>query len=51
MKQHRAFLVALIVICTTVLMAVLVLRKDLSEVRIRAGNTEVAVFTACESVK
>lgn len=51
MKQHKALILALIVICTTVLMVVLVLRKDLCEVHIRAGNTEVAVFTACESVK
>lgn len=51
MKQHMARIVALIVICTTVVMAVLVLRKDLCEVRIRTGDTEVAVFTACESVK
>ncbi|ADU71637.1 MAG: Hok/Gef family protein [Pantoea sp.] len=51
MKQHMARIVALIVICTAVVMAVLVLRKDLCEVRIRTGDTEVAVFTACESVK
>ncbi|EDT6432404.1 type I toxin-antitoxin system Hok family toxin [Salmonella enterica subsp. enterica] len=49
MKQHKAMLIALIVICITVVMAVLVTRKDLCEVRIRTGQTEVAVFTAYES--
>ncbi|EOC9629701.1 Hok/Gef family protein [Enterobacter ludwigii] len=51
MKQQKAILIALIVICITVVMAVLVTRKDLCEVRIRTGKTEVAVFTAYESVK
>ncbi|EEF5904692.1 Hok/Gef family protein [Salmonella enterica] len=46
MKQQKAMLIALIVICITVVMAVLVTRKDLCEVRIRTGQTEVAVFTA-----
>ncbi|EAM4563151.1 type I toxin-antitoxin system Hok family toxin [Salmonella enterica] len=49
MKQQKAMLIALIVICITVVMAVLVTRKDLCEVRIRIGQTEVAVFTAYES--
>ncbi|EAO8631486.1 type I toxin-antitoxin system Hok family toxin [Salmonella enterica] len=49
MKQQKAVLIALIVICITVVMAVLVTRKDLCEVRIRTGQTEVAVFTAYES--
>lgn len=49
MKQQNAMLIALIVICITVVMAVLVTRKDLCEVRIRTGQTEVAVFTAYES--
>ncbi|ECY6288085.1 type I toxin-antitoxin system Hok family toxin [Salmonella enterica subsp. enterica serovar Kottbus] len=49
MKQQKAILIALIVICITVVMAVLVTRKDLCEVRIRTGQTEVAVFTAYES--
>ncbi|EBG6922929.1 type I toxin-antitoxin system Hok family toxin [Salmonella enterica subsp. enterica] len=49
MKQQKAMLIALIVICITVVMAVLVARKDLCEVRIRTGQTEVAVFTAYES--
>ncbi|EAQ5935408.1 type I toxin-antitoxin system Hok family toxin [Salmonella enterica] len=49
MKQQKAMLIALIVICITVVMAVLVTRKDLCEVRIRTGQTEIAVFTAYES--
>lgn len=49
MKQQKAMLIALSVICITVVMAVLVTRKDLCEVRIRTGQTEVAVFTAYES--
>ncbi|EAA8720148.1 type I toxin-antitoxin system hok family toxin [Salmonella enterica] len=48
MKQQKAMVIALIVICITVVMAVLVTRKDLCEVRIRTGQTEVAVFTAYE---
>ncbi|EAO5075214.1 type I toxin-antitoxin system Hok family toxin [Salmonella enterica] len=48
MKQQKAMLIALIVICITVVVAVLVTRKDLCEVRIRTGQTEVAVFTAYE---
>ncbi|ECA5249392.1 type I toxin-antitoxin system Hok family toxin [Salmonella enterica subsp. enterica serovar Lomalinda] len=48
-KSTAAMLIALIVICITVVMAVLVTRKDLCEVRIRTGQTEVAVFTAYES--
>ncbi|EFO0321749.1 type I toxin-antitoxin system hok family toxin [Escherichia albertii] len=52
MKQHKAMIVALIVICITCITAVvaaLVTRKDLCEVHIRTGQTEVAVFTAYES--
>ena len=48
MKQQKAMLVALIVICITVVVTALVTRKDLCEVRIRIGQTEVAVFTAYE---
>ncbi|EFO0751963.1 type I toxin-antitoxin system hok family toxin [Escherichia coli] len=50
MKQQKAMLIALIVICLTVIVIVtaLVTRKDLCEVRIRTGKTEVAVFTAYE---
>ena len=51
MKQQKAILIALIVICITAIMAVLVSRKDLCEVRFRTGHTEVAVFTAYETVK
>ncbi|PNF10519.1 protein hokC [Enterobacter cancerogenus] len=51
MKQQKAIIVALIVICITVIFAVLVTRKDLCEVRLRTGKMEVAVFTAYESVK
>ncbi|EGL3947845.1 type I toxin-antitoxin system Hok family toxin [Escherichia coli] len=51
MKQQKAMLIALIVICITVVVMVLVTRKDLCEVRIRTGQTEVAVFTAYESEK
>ncbi len=42
MKQQKAMLVALIVICLTVIVTALVTRKDLCEVRIRTGQTEVA---------
>ncbi|EEZ9369696.1 type I toxin-antitoxin system Hok family toxin [Escherichia coli] len=49
MKQQKAMLVALIVICLTAIVTALVTRKDLCEVRIRTGQTEVAVFTAYES--
>ncbi len=49
MKQHKAILIALVIICITALLAALVMRKDLCEVHIRTGETEVAVFTACES--
>lgn len=48
MKQQKAVIVALIVICITVIMAVLVTRKDLCEVRFRTDRTEIAVFTAYE---
>ncbi|XNM80130.1 type I toxin-antitoxin system toxin MokC [Escherichia coli] len=50
MKQHKAMIVwPLIVICITAVVAALVTRKDLCEVHIRTGQTEVAVFTAYES--
>ncbi|EET9295753.1 type I toxin-antitoxin system Hok family toxin [Escherichia coli] len=48
MKQQKAMLIALIVICLTVIVTARVTRKDLCEVRIRTGQTEVAVFTAYE---
>ena len=48
MKQQKAMLIALIVICLTVIVTALVTRKDLCEVRIRTGQTEVTVFTAYE---
>ncbi len=51
MKQPKAMLFALIVICITVILALLVTRKDLCAVRFRTGQSEVAVFTAYESVK
>ncbi|WP_024247180.1 Hok/Gef family protein [Escherichia coli] len=51
MKQQKAMLIALIVICLTVIVTTLVTRKDLCEVRIRTGQTEVAVFVAYESEK
>ncbi len=44
MKQQKAIFIAIIVICIAALAAVLVTRKDLCEVRIRSGQTEVAVF-------
>ncbi|EFB9804317.1 type I toxin-antitoxin system Hok family toxin [Escherichia coli] len=49
MKQQKAMLIALIVICLTVIVTALVTRKDLCEVRIRTGQTEVAVFVDYES--
>ncbi len=49
MKQYKAMLVALIILCVTTILVVLVMRKDLCEVRIRTDQTEVAVFTAYES--
>ncbi|AGB80078.1 type I toxin-antitoxin system Hok family toxin [Enterobacteriaceae bacterium G50] len=49
MKQHKAMLVALIIICITALLAALIMRKDLCEVHFRTNQTEVAVFTAYES--
>ncbi|WP_211487616.1 Hok/Gef family protein [Escherichia coli] len=48
MKQQKAMLIALIVICLTVIVTALVTRKDLWGVRIRTGQTEAAVFTAYE---
>ena len=49
MKQYKAMLVALIILCVTTILVVLVTRKDLCEVRSRTDQTEVAVFTAYES--
>ncbi|EFR2036655.1 type I toxin-antitoxin system Hok family toxin [Escherichia coli] len=46
--KGKAMLIALIVICLTVIVTALVTRKDLCEVRVRTGQTEVAVFTAYE---
>ncbi|EKH4153305.1 type I toxin-antitoxin system Hok family toxin [Escherichia coli] len=51
MMQQKAMLIALIVICITVVVTALVTRKDLCEVGIRTGQTEVAVFVDCESEK
>ncbi|WP_087677063.1 Hok/Gef family protein [Escherichia coli] len=48
MKEQKGCLMDLIVICLTVIVTALVTRKDLCEVRIRTGQTEVAVFTAYE---
>lgn len=49
MKQQKGRLIALIIICIFATVAVLVMRKDLCEVHIRTGQTEIAVFTACGS--
>ncbi|HDG1669151.1 MULTISPECIES: Hok/Gef family protein [Kluyvera] len=51
MKQPKAMVIALIVICITAILVVLVTREDLCEVRLRTGHAELAVFTAYESVK
>ncbi|EHJ6796653.1 MULTISPECIES: Hok/Gef family protein [Enterobacteriaceae] len=48
MMQQKTMLIALIVICITVVVMALVTRKDFCEVQIRTGQTEVAVFTAYE---
>lgn len=48
MKQQTAILIAALVIGAA-LAAILVMRKDLCEVRIRTGHTEVAVFMDYES--
>ncbi|HAX1997068.1 type I toxin-antitoxin system Hok family toxin [Escherichia coli] len=50
MKQQKAMFSALIVICITVVVTALVTRK-VCEVRIRTGQTEVAVFVDYESEK
>ncbi|EPF2243495.1 Hok/Gef family protein [Citrobacter werkmanii] len=39
----------MIIICITVVLVVLMTRKDLCEVRLKTGQTEVSVFTAYES--
>ncbi|MBB7221396.1 type I toxin-antitoxin system Hok family toxin [Escherichia coli] len=49
MMQQKAMLIALIVICLTVVVTALVTRKDICEVRIRTGQTGVAVFVDYES--
>ena len=49
MKQHKAMIVALIVICITAVVAALATRKDLRAVHIRTGQTAGAVFTAYQS--
>ncbi|EEQ2305035.1 type I toxin-antitoxin system Hok family toxin [Escherichia coli] len=36
------------IICITIIVTALVTRKDLCEVRIRTGQTEIAVFTVYE---
>ncbi|OVC33017.1 regulatory protein, partial [Escherichia coli] len=41
-------LIGLTVICMNVIVTAQVTRKDLCEVRVRTGQTEVAVFTAYE---
>ncbi len=46
--QQKTMLIALIVICITVVVMALVTTKDFCEVQIRTGQTEVAVFTAYE---
>ncbi len=51
MKQPKATVIALIVICITAILVVLITREDLCEVRLRTGHAELAVFTAYESVK
>ncbi|WP_077166989.1 Hok/Gef family protein [Escherichia coli] len=51
MKQQKAMLIALLVICLTAIVTEQVTRKDLWEVRIRTGKTEVAVFVDYESEK
>ncbi|HEB4871970.1 TPA: type I toxin-antitoxin system Hok family toxin [Kluyvera ascorbata F0526] len=51
MKQPKAMVIALIVICITAILVVLITREDLCEVRLRTGHAELAVFTAYESVK
>ncbi|EAA0979659.1 type I toxin-antitoxin system Hok family toxin [Escherichia coli] len=47
-EKPQLTLLALIVICLTVIVTVLVTWKDLCEVRIRTGQTEIAVFTVYE---
>ncbi|MFU0919435.1 Hok/Gef family protein [Kluyvera sp. CHPC 1.251] len=49
MKQQSWRFITLIIICITVVLVVLITRKDLCEVRLKSGQTEVAVFTAYES--
>ena len=48
-KAMKQQLVIVIVICITMLAVTLIARKDLCEIRIRSGQTEVAAFTAYES--
>lgn len=49
MKQQKTAIFIAIVICIAALAAVLITRKDLCEVRIRSGQTEVAVFMDYET--
>ncbi|UGS40659.1 Hok/Gef family protein [Pseudocitrobacter corydidari] len=49
MKWQRSGLIALVIICITVILAVLAMRRDLCEVHFRTNQTEVTVSTACES--
>jgi Hok/gef family. len=51
MKRNKVVIAALVVLCITVVISILVTRKDLCAVRIRSEHMEVAVFTAYESVK
>ncbi|WP_396401343.1 Hok/Gef family protein [Kluyvera sichuanensis] len=44
MKQQSWRFITLIIICITVVMVVLITRKDLCEVRLKTGQTEVAVL-------
>ena len=51
MKQHKAMIVALIVICITAVVAALVTRKDLCEVHIRTGQGGFFFFAFYDSEK
>lgn len=48
MKQQKAMLIALIVICLTVIVTALVTRKDLCEVRIRTGCETEFIFVGLD---
>lgn len=49
MNNQRAAVVAIIVISIALVSTFLITRKNLCEIRIRTGQTEVAVFMAYES--